>query len=63
MRLIIKIVLETVILLITFFLSKLRLFEITGEEGETRTVRLCIIDDGSSSRLETRTFHSSRLID
>ena len=61
MRLIIKIVLGTAILLATFFLLMLGLSEIAGEvvtltksgEGrETRTVRLWIVDDGSSSWVE-----------
>ena len=61
MRLIIKIVLGIVILLATFFVSMLGLSEIagevvtltkSGEGGETRTVRLWIVDDGSSSWVE-----------
>ncbi len=61
MRLIIKIVLGTAILLATFFVSMLGLSEIagevvtltkSGEGGETRTVRLWIVDDGSSSWVE-----------
>ena len=61
MRLIIKIVLGTIILLATFFVSMLGLSEIAGEvvtltksdeEGQTRTVRLWIVDDGSSSWVE-----------
>ena len=61
MRLIIKIVSGTAILLATFFVSMLGLSEIagevvtltkSGEGGETRTVRLWIVDDGSSSWVE-----------
>ena len=61
MRLIIKIVLGTIILLATFFVSMLGLSEIagevvtltkSGEGGETRAVRLWIVDDGLSSWVE-----------
>ena len=61
MRLIIKIVLGFVILLATFFVSMLGLSEFagevvtltkSGEGGETRTVRLWIVDDGSFSWVE-----------
>ena len=61
MRLIIKIVSGTIILLATFFVSMLGLSEIAGEvvtltksdeEGQTRTVRLWIVDDDSFSWVE-----------
>ena len=52
LRLIIKIVLGTAILLDTFFVSMLGLSGIAGEEGETRAVRLGIVDDGLSSWVE-----------
>ena len=61
MRLIVKIVLGTIILLATFFVSMLGLSEIAGEvvtltksneKGKTRTARLWIVDDDSSSLVE-----------
>ena len=52
LRLIIKIVLGTAILLDTFFVSMLGLSEIASEGGETSAVRLGIVGDGLSSWVE-----------
>ena len=54
LRLIIKIVLGTAVLLTTFFVSTLGLSEIAGEGGKTKAVRLWIVVDGLSSWIEHR---------